>query len=91
MQPLARDHSHHLATFNRGDFFGEMSFLDHQPRSADAYAERDSELYVLSRASFEDFALSHKKGAMNLFEGLAKTLAERLRYTNTELRQLEES
>jgi sulfate permease, SulP family len=91
MQPLAHDHAHHLATFNRGDFFGEMSFLDHQPRSADAYAERDSELYVLSRASFEDFALGHKKGAMNLFEGLAKTLAERLRYTNTELRQLEES
>ena len=90
MQPLKRKQGHHLATFNRGDFFGEMAFLDHEPRSADAYAERDTELFVLSRAAFDDFAANHKKTAIALLEGLARTLSLRLRFTNAELRQLED-
>ncbi|MBI3114013.1 MAG: cyclic nucleotide-binding domain-containing protein [Rhodospirillales bacterium] len=90
MQPLKRKQGHHLATFNRGDFFGEMAFLDREPRSADAYAERDTELFVLSRAAFDDFAANHKKTAIALLEGLARTLSLRLRFTNAELRQLED-
>jgi len=90
VQQLKRKQAHHLATFNRGDFFGEMAFLDQEPRSADAYAERDTELFVLSRAAFDSFAAHHKKAAMNLLEGLARTLSFRLRFTNAELRQLED-
>ncbi len=90
MQPLKRNQGHHLATFNRGDFFGEMSFLDREQRSADAYAERDTELFVLSRTAFDAFAANHKKVAMGLMEGLARTLSLRLRFTNTELRRLED-
>jgi len=92
VQPLERKQGHHhLATFNRGDFFGEMAFLDREPRSADAYAERDADLFVLSRAAFDAFAAHHRKVAMGLLEGLAKTLSLRLRFTNAELRQLEDA
>jgi len=90
VQRLARQQSHHLATFRQGDFLGEMAFLDREPRSADAYAERDTDLYVLSRAAFTGFAASHKKAAMNLLESLAVALSHRLRFTNVELRDLEE-
>ena len=80
----------HLATFGRGDFFGEMAFLDHQPRSADAIAERPTDLYIIRRARFDALASAHRHAAMNLVEGLAKTLALRLRRTNTEVRALQE-
>jgi SulP family sulfate permease len=91
MMPIMGKHSHHLATFGRGDFFGEMTFLDREPRSADAVAGTDTDLFVLSRARFEGFSEHHKRLAMQLFEGLAKALALRLRHTNTELRTLEDS
>ncbi|HXE91245.1 MAG TPA: SulP family inorganic anion transporter [Terriglobales bacterium] len=89
--PLAGTAGHHLATFGRGDFFGEMSFLDRQPRSADAVAHTDTDLYVLSRERFDGLAEEHKRLAINLLEGLAKALAIRLRHTNTEVRALQES
>jgi len=91
VQPLTRGQGHHLATYNRGDFFGEMSFLDREPRSADAYAAKDTDLFVLSRADFDDFVSRHPRGASNLLEGLARTLSHRLRFTNAELLQYEDS
>lgn len=87
--PVSETLSHHLGTFGRGAFFGEMAFLDGEPRSADAVAFSDVELYVLSRAVFDQFAEEHKKAALGLMEGIASVLASRLRYTNAELRALE--
>lgn len=88
--PLDKTHVHHLATFSRGDFFGEMSFLDGAARSADAVAFTDVELFILPRARFDSIADEHKKLAMNLLEGLARALANRLRHTDVELRVLQE-
>ena len=91
MLPHSAAKEHHLATFGRGDFFGEMSFLDRAERSANAFALSDADLYVLSRERFDGVAEDHKKLASDLFEGLARALALRLRYTNAELRVLEEA
>jgi SulP family sulfate permease len=52
-------------------------------------ANVDSELFALSRARFDALAEEHRKLALNLLEGLARTLAIRLRYANAELRGLE--
>jgi SulP family sulfate permease len=87
---LAGGGEHHLATFRRGDFFGEMAFLDHQPRSADAKAARETDLYVLSRAKFDQLAEEHRRLAAAVLEGLAKALANRLRRTNVELQAAQE-
>jgi len=38
---------YHVASFGRGDFFGEMAFFDRGHRSADAIAVTDTELFVL--------------------------------------------
>jgi SulP family sulfate permease len=89
MLPLSEKQSHHLGTFGRGAFFGEMAFLDGDVRSADAVAFSDTEIYVLSRKTFDAVAEEHKKLALGLMEGLASVLASRLRYTNAELRVLE--
>ncbi|MDD2916195.1 MAG: SulP family inorganic anion transporter [Gallionella sp.] len=89
MLPISEKQSHHLGTFGSGAFFGEMAFLDGDVRSADAVAFSDTELYVLSRKTFNAVAEEHKKLALGLMEGLASVLASRLRYTNAELRVLE--
>ena len=83
--PLKDGPPRHLATFNQGNFFGEMAFLDGEPRSANAVAHTDTDLFVLSRAQFETLAMVHKKLAIGLLTGLASTLAIRLRYSNAEL------
>jgi SulP family sulfate permease len=87
--PLNDKQTHHLGTFARGNFFGEMTFLDGEPRSADAIAFTNTDLFVLSRKSFDKVAEEHKKVALKLLEGLARTLAIRLRYTDMELRALQ--
>lgn len=76
---------HHLATFRRGDFFGEMAFLDRQLRSADAIAERETDLFVLPRARFDQVASEHKRLGIAVLDGVATALALRLRRTNQEL------
>ena len=89
--PLEGGQSHHVSSFGRGDFFGEMAFLDGDARSADAIAFTDVDLFVLSRKTFDAFADEHKKASLKLMEGLASVLASRLRYANTELRALHTS
>ena len=86
--PLSEKQGHHLATFGRGDFFGEMAFLDPAPRSADALAFTDTDLFVLSRKRFDTLAEEHKKLAIGLVLSVARVLSIRLRYANAELRAL---
>jgi len=89
--PLSGRIEHHLSTFGRGDVFGEISFTDRGPRSADAIAETDTEVYVLTHEGFDALMREHHKLALNLLEWLATVMAGRLRRTNTELRYLKES
>ena len=89
--PLPDGREHHIATHHQGDFIGEMSFLDGAARSADAVAFTDTELYALSRRRFDEFSSQHKRVAINLFEGIARMLALRMRFTNAELRLLQVS
>ncbi len=89
MLPLADGRSHHLATFGRGSFFGEMAFLDQQPRSAEAVAFTDCDLYVLSRQRFDELVESHKRLGLGMMEGLARVLSARLRHADAELNALE--
>ena len=89
--PLENNRYHILATFGRGNFFGEIAFLDHGARSADAVADRDTDLFVISRARFDEVSRSDPALGAMLFARLARGLAIRLRYTDTELRALKEA
>ncbi len=89
MLPINNRQSIHLSTFGRGNFFGEMAFLDGATRSADAIAHNDVDLYVLPRKNFDKLALEHKMAALKLLEGVASVLTTRLRYANAQMRSLE--
>jgi sulfate permease, SulP family len=81
---------YHVASFGRGDFFGEMAFFDHGHRSADAIALTDTDLFVLPRDRFDTLAAEHKKLAIELLESVALTLALRMRRADRQLRALQE-
>lgn len=89
--PLSGGMIHHLATFSRGNYFGDMAFLDKGKRSANAVASGDASLYVLKRSRFDEIAKEYPKTAGLFFERLAYTISARLRQSNTELKALQEN
>ncbi|MGZ4787249.1 MAG: SulP family inorganic anion transporter [Terriglobales bacterium] len=91
LMPLAGREAHHLATYGRGAFFGELAFVDRARRSADAVAYTDVELYVLTRERFDALTAEHHKLALNLMEWIATVIAARLRETDAEMQYLKES
>ena len=88
--PLTGGLRHHLATFCRGEFFGELSFLDRRERSADAEAVTQADLFVLARERFDRVAAAHPQVSGRIFHSLAKAISQRLRLADVELRALEE-
>lgn len=67
-----------IDVFGPGDLFGEIAVLDGRPRTADAVAAEDAELFVLPRAEF----LSHLEHEPHLAIRLIELLCGRLRATN---------
>ncbi|MBN1613634.1 MAG: SLC26A/SulP transporter family protein [Deltaproteobacteria bacterium] len=89
--PLEKNRYHILATFGRGNFLGEIAFLDRGARSADAIADKDTDVFVLSRSRFDEVSRTDPTLGAMLFARLARGLAIRLRYTDAELRALKEA
>ena len=73
-----------LSVLGAGDFFGDMSLLDNEPRSATAIAADDSELLSLSRADFEGL-MKENPGIMST---LIRVLSSRLRHANHQISTL---
>lgn len=70
-----------VAKLGRGNFFGEMSLLDSNPRSSDVVATAPTTCLVLSTWDFQGLLESHNEIAMNLL----KTLVHRLRESSKAL------
>jgi CRP/FNR family transcriptional regulator, cyclic AMP receptor protein len=67
-----------------GEVFGEMSVLDGQPRSADATANTNCEIFVIDRRDFLPFVRSQPTLAMKFIE----LLCVRLRWTSEQVEQV---
>jgi len=90
MLPLERGKFRHLATIGRGDFFGELAFLDRGHRSANAVTKESTGLYVLSRTRLNELSHSNAEFGVQIFARLAHAIAMRLRDADAELRTLQE-
>jgi SulP family sulfate permease len=75
-----------IGVFGRGDVFGELAFIDARPRSANAVACADTELYVLGREAFEAAVAEEPSLRAALAERLNRVLSYRLRVTTRELK-----
>ena len=63
-----------LATLADGDFFGEMSLIDDEPRSAHVIAMENSNLLVLRRHDFQRCLEDNPRIALGLLRALTKRL-----------------
>ncbi|MBF0426532.1 MAG: SLC26A/SulP transporter family protein [Magnetococcales bacterium] len=79
-----------LAIFGRGNFFGDMAFLDRGKRSTDAVADGATDVFLITRQRFEELIRTHPVLGQKIYARLARALAVRLRYTNAELLALRE-
>jgi CRP/FNR family cyclic AMP-dependent transcriptional regulator len=65
-----------LAKLGTGQFFGEMSVIDNQPRSADVVAMEPSKCLILSAWSFNALISRHPKIAMKILQEFARRLRD---------------
>ena len=78
----------HLATLGRGQFFGEMSFLDAHEHSADVTALTDVDLISLNRNDFVRIIKNEPEIGSKVLRALAMAIADRLRHANSEMREM---
>jgi CRP-like cAMP-binding protein len=72
-----------LRLLGPGDFFGELSLLDGEPRSADAIAQEPCELLLLRREDFLRFLEARPTVAARLLAAVSR----RLRYTSRQAQE----
>lgn len=73
-----------LALLGESDFFGEMSLLDGEGRSANIVANEDAEVMTLSRRDFLEYLETYPKIAIALLE----ELAVRIRKSDQQIKSL---
>ncbi|MBF0415310.1 MAG: SLC26A/SulP transporter family protein [Magnetococcales bacterium] len=82
---------HTLAIFGRGGFLGDMAFIDQAPRSSNAVAIMDTDVFILSRRIFDQVSADDPEMAKNIFIRLCKVLTLRLRFADAEIIALKEA
>ncbi|HEY2028286.1 MAG TPA: Crp/Fnr family transcriptional regulator, partial [Myxococcales bacterium] len=63
-----------LSILRKGDFFGEMSLLDRQPRSANVVAVEESELLCLDREAFQTHLAAHPTTSLAVLAEMSRRL-----------------
>ena len=63
-----------LATLGKGEFFGEMSLIDEQPRSADVFAVVPTKCWALTSWSFTALVKTHPDVALMMLKEMVKRL-----------------
>lgn len=66
---------HEIAQLSEKEYFGEMSILDGEPRSATVKAQTNCLLLCIDKAAFYDILSRHHEVALNII----RTLTQRLR------------
>lgn len=63
-----------LATLGKGQFFGEMSLIDEQPRSADVFAVAPTKCWALTSWAFNALVKTHPEIALGMLKEVVKRL-----------------
>lgn len=71
-----------LTVLGAGDFLGEMSFFDDEPRSARAVAHDDAKLLEIGNQALKEHLERRPDVALKFLWGFARTLSQRVRDTN---------
>ena len=63
-----------IATFGAGEYFGEISFLDGEERSATVMTREPTEMLVINRNDFKDLLFSNPDAVLHLLKELLKKI-----------------
>ena len=74
-----------LAVLNDGEFFGELSLLDSDTRSATAMATENSHLLAFLRPDLQSFSKRNPQTGNKILFNLARVMAVRLRKTSEQI------
>ncbi len=74
-----------ISTLTAPDFFGEMSLIDKELRSATIQANMNTTLFFLTNKNIHSFARAYRNGFTWIVVNIARTLSLRLRETNRNL------
>jgi CRP-like cAMP-binding protein len=74
-----------LTRLRQGDFFGEMTLIEMQPRSATVQVERDAELLELRARDLYELYKKDIKAYVLLLQNINRELCRRLRRTSQRL------
>jgi len=86
--PLHKKDNYHLSTAGRGSLIGAMGFMDLEGHAGNAVALTDTEVYALSRDSFNALTEQHSGIALVILQAVARNLSNRLHVTIAELQAL---
>jgi len=78
------DEARRVASFGRGAIFGEMAYLNAEPRTADVVAKEPSELLVLTQDTMQKAMEKMPAVAARILHNLSLILVERLRETTSQ-------
>ncbi len=73
-----------LSVLKSGDFFGELSLLDNEPRSACVIVVEDASLFMLTRNSFYDLITTQT----DILKKVLKEICSRLRHADEKIESL---
>ncbi len=71
-----------LGQLQKGNFFGEMSLVDENPRSATVRALTPCQLFFISKESFSGFLNQSPERKVRFYENCVRSLVMRLRELN---------
>jgi len=78
-----------LATFSKGDFFGELALVDGEKRSASAIAITDVRAAVIFKPDLDEFILKYPKKGIRILNGISQIVVKRLRSLNEDFFSLQ--
>lgn len=73
---------HSFSVIGEGTVFGEMSFLDGQPRSATVQAKSEAEILKITKDDFGRLVENAPEIATKFFQDLARVVSLRLRHAD---------
>lgn len=79
-----------VTIFSAGSHFGEMAFLDREPRAASAEAKENTRLVEIRFDDLESLARENQAIGLKLYRNLAQSLCRRIRQTTKDLSFLKE-
>ncbi len=77
-----------LARLGPGEFFGEMTLIDPQPRSASVVVQKDALLYTLTNKQLYELYVEDLPGYVMLLQNLCREVTRRLRRADERICQM---